>query len=200
MKKQDTKKNFVTSISGLLPAAAILLAPAAVLAAGGEGSGGGSAMDWVWKILNFVILVVILYYFAKFMNIKGYFQQRKDLIENSIRESREAKELALKALAEVEERLKLKDSEVQAIIANAESSGQKEKERLIAEGEQLKAKILEQAKANIEYETRLAKEAIKTEAVEAAMQLAEQKIRQKLSKEDQEKLLSDSFRKLEGKK
>ncbi|MBN2653542.1 MAG: F0F1 ATP synthase subunit B [Nitrospirae bacterium] len=197
MTKLEIKNFFAKAVSSALMVAAIFFVPAFAIAAGGEGHVDNSVMAWVWRLLNFGILVFIL---VKFLGkpMRGYFQQRKELIEKSIRESQEAKELALKALAEVEERLKLKDSEVQAVVSNAEASGHKEKERIIAEAEELKAKILEQAKSNIAYETRLAKDAIRAEAVEAAMQMAEEKIKQRLSKEDQEKLLSDSFKKLEA--
>ncbi|MDX9714768.1 MAG: ATP synthase F0 subunit B [Dissulfurispiraceae bacterium] len=197
MKKKGIKQICANSISSAVLSAAIIFIPAFAMASGGEGHADNSLMSWVWRLLNFGILVFIL---VKFLGkpMRSYFQERKELIEKSIRESKEAKELAVKALAEVEERLKVKDSEIQAVVANAEASGHKEKERLIAEGEQLKAKILEQAKANIDYETKLAKDAIRAEAVEAAMQMAEDKIRQRLSREDQDKLLSDSFKKLEA--
>jgi F-type H+-transporting ATPase subunit b len=125
--------------------------------------------------------------------LKGYLQQRKELIEKSIKESQEAKELAKKALAEVEERLRLKDKEIEEIVSSARSSGEREKERLIQEGEKLRVKIIEQAKTNIDFEVKRAKDAIKAEAVEAAMQLAEEKIKSKLTKEDQERLLRESL-------
>lgn len=172
---------------------ACCLLPVAVFAAEAGGEHGGSIMEWVWRIVNFAILVFIL---VKFLNkpLKNYLQQRKDLIEKSIKEAREAKELAMKALAEVEERLKVKDKEVEEIISSAKSSGEREKERLVEEGEKLKAKILEQAKTNIEYEVKKAKEAIKAEAVDAAMQLAEEKIKAKMTKDDHEKLLAESLK------
>lgn len=154
-------------------------------------------MDWVWRILNFAILVFVL---VKFLNkpLRSYLQQRKELIEKSIKEAQEAKALALKALAEVEERLKVKDKEIEEIISSARVSGEREKERLIEEGEKLKVKILEQAKTNIDFEVKMAKEAIKAEAVETAMQLAEEKIKAKMTKEDQERLLKESLKLIEG--
>ena len=164
-------------------------------ASGGEQ--GSSLMDWVWRIVNFAILVFVL---VKFLNkpLRNFLQQRKELIEKSIKEAQEAKALALKALAEVEERLKVKDKEIEEIISSAKSSGEREKERLIEEGEKLKAKILEQAKVNIDFELKRAKDAIKAEAVEAAMQLAEDKIKSKLTKEDQERLMKESIKLLRG--
>jgi F-type H+-transporting ATPase subunit b len=131
--------------------------------------------------------------------LKNFLRQRKELIEKSIKEAQEAKELAKKALAEVEERLKLKDKEVEEIISLSKTSGEAERDRLIQDGERLKVKILEQAKANIEHEVKMAREAIKAEAVEAAMNLAEEKIKKKITTQEQEKLLQESIKLLEGK-
>jgi len=174
----------------LLPVAYCLL-PAVAFAAGVEKEYGFK--DWLWQIVNFAIFALILVVFLR-KPLKTYLQQRKELIEKSIREAQEAKELAQKALAEVEERLKLKDKEVEDIITSARSSGEREKERLIQEGERLKVKILKQTKINIDYEVRRAKEAIKAEAVEAAMEIAEEKIKKRLTKDDQEKLLTESLK------
>lgn len=186
------------NIISISPAICILLLvfqSSSAFASGGEQ--GGSIMDWVWRILNFAILVFVL---VKFLNkpLRSYLQQRKELIEKSIKEAQEAKALALKALAEVEERLKVKDKEIEEIISSARVSGEREKERLIEEGEKLKVKILEQAKTNIDFELKMAKEAIKAEAVETAMQLAEEKIKAKMTKEDQERLLKESLKLIEG--
>jgi F-type H+-transporting ATPase subunit b len=189
--------NFKFQISNFI-LAALLLFSSVAFASSGEGGHGSPLMDWVWRIVNFAILAFVLVKFlAKPM--RNYFEQRKELIEKSIKESQEAKELAKKALAEVEERLKLKDKEIEEIVSSAKTSGEKERDRLTEESERLKAKILQQAKTNIEYEVKRAKEAIKEEAVEAALQLAEEKIKAKLTKEDQEKLLKESLKLLEAK-
>lgn len=71
--------------------------------------------------------------------------------------------------------------------------------RIIEESAKLKEKILEQAKTNIDYELKHAKESIKAEAVELAMELAEKKLKEKLTKEEQEKLLDESLVKIGGK-
>lgn len=176
----------------------MVLSAGMALAAEEGGENSGSPMSWVWKFLNFGILVFVL---VKFLNkpLKDYFSDRKALIEKSIKEAQEAKELAQKALAEIESRLKLKDQEIESIIASARTSGEREKTRLVEEGEKLRVKILEQAKSNIEYEMKRAKDAIRAEAVDAAMQLAEEKIKAKITGEEQDKLLQESLRLLEGK-
>jgi F-type H+-transporting ATPase subunit b len=177
----------------------------AAVAFASEGGGeeaeslGAILKGYIWPVINFLILVYVLFFFIKKMDLKGFFKKRTELIEQSLREAREAKELAQKALAEVEERLKTKDAEIDQIIASARQSGEKEKARLAEEGDKLKARILEQAKTNIDYEVKRAKEAIKEEAVEIAMELAEKKLKEKLSKDEQLKLLEESLAKIEGK-
>jgi len=150
-------------------------------------------MAWVWRILNFAILVFLL---VKFVGkpLKAFLKQRTEMIEKSIKEAQEAKEIAKKALSEVEERLKLKDNEIAEILSVAKVTGEEEKKRLIEDAEKLKVRILEQAKANIEHEVKMAKETIKAEAVEEAIKLSEEKIKSRLTKEDQDKILQESIK------
>jgi F-type H+-transporting ATPase subunit b len=155
--------------------------------------------EYLWPVINFLVLLALLVYGFKKADIKGYFKKRTELIEQTLNEARQAKELAQKALAEVEERLKVKDKEIQEIIASAKYSGEREKVRLAEEGEKMKEKILEQAKTNIDFELKRAKESIKEEAVGIAMELAEKKLKEKMTKEEQMKLLEESVAKIEGK-
>ncbi len=166
---------------------------------GGEAGERSLFKAYLWPVINFIILVVLLTYAMKKADIKGFFRKRTELIEQSLKEAKEAKELAQRALAEVEGRLKAIDKEVEEIIASAQFSGEKEKVRLVEEGDKLKEKILEQARTNIDFEVKQAKEMIKKEAVEIAMELAEKKLRDKLTKEEQLKLLEESVQKIEGK-
>jgi F-type H+-transporting ATPase subunit b len=166
---------------------------------GEEGSTGAIAKDYLWKIINFAILVVLLYFLLKAFDVKGYLKKRTELIAKSLKEAKEAKELAQKALAAVEERLQARDREIGEIVSSAKESGEKEKTRLIEEGSRMKEKILEQARTNIAYEVKRAKETIMEEAAAIAIELAEKKLKEKLTKEEQLKLLEESLAKIEGK-
>ncbi|WP_353683603.1 F0F1 ATP synthase subunit B [Thermodesulfovibrio sp. 3907-1M] len=161
--------------------------------------GGGSLKSWAFQFINFAILVFLL---VKFLGkpLKNFFAQRRELIEKSIKESQEAKELAQKALQEVEEKLKLKDREIQDILDTAKKIGEQEKLQIIQETDKLKEKILEQAKTNIEFEVKMAKDALRLEAAELAIQLSEQKLKEKITPEEQEKLLQESIKIIEGRK
>lgn len=180
-----------------------LLLAAAPLAFGAEAEPEGHESvlkAYLWPVINFLVLISLMVYMLKKMDIRGYFKKRTELIEQTLKEAKEAKELAQKALAELEERLKGKEGEIEQIISSSRHSGEKEKERLTEDGNKMKEKILEQAKTNIDYEVKKAKEAIKQEAVEIAMELAEKKLKSKLTVEEQLKLLEESVEKIEGKK
>jgi len=195
------RKTFFNMMLLITPYALLLTVSVAFASSGGgEGHGEPSLFKaYFWPVINFLVLVSVMVYMLKKMDIKGFFRKRTELIEQTLREAREAKELAQKALAEVEERLKVKDKEIEEIISAAKQSSEREKAHLIEEGDKMKSKILEQAKSNIDYEVKRAKEEIKKEAVEIAMELAEKKIKAKLTKEEQLRLLEESLNKIEGK-
>ncbi|MBI5847127.1 MAG: ATP synthase F0 subunit B [Nitrospirae bacterium] len=177
----------------------IILYASLVFASGGEEAPKSLLATYTPAILNFLILVALLVFLMKMMDIKGFFRKRTELIEQSLKEAREAKELAQKALAQVEERLKIKDKELEDILSAAKESGEREKTRIVEEGAKLKDRILEQTKNNIAFEVKMAKEVIKQEAVAIAMELAEKKLKDRLTKEEQIKLLEESLLKIEGK-
>ncbi|MEW6002838.1 MAG: ATP synthase F0 subunit B [Nitrospirota bacterium] len=192
--KIQNKKNFLLFLFCILT-----LAFASLAFCAGEEEAAHTPLwrEYLWKIINFAVLVIILFKFAK-KPFQSFLRQRTELIQKTLDEAREAKELALKALKEVEDRLKEKDKEIEEIMSVAKVSGEKELENLMMQGDKLKAYILEQAKANIDLEVKKAKEDIKAEAVEIAMELAEKKIKEKLTKKEQEKLLEESIAKMGG--
>jgi F-type H+-transporting ATPase subunit b len=165
------------------------------LAAGGGEQQATTWKDWLWPVINFSILVAVLVFFAR-KPIREYFKKRTELIEQSLKDAAEAKELAEKALQEVKQRLSETDKEINEILEAARKAGEKEKEAIMAQGESLKQKILEQTKANLEFELEKAKKSIKSEAALMALELAEKQIKERLGKNEQDKLIDENIEKL----
>ena len=187
---------FICALSSVL----CLLYSEVVFAAGGGGSGETAFTwkDWMWPVINFSILAVVLVLAGR-KPVKEYFRKRTELIEKSLQEASDAKELARKTLDAVQARLRNTDRELEAILEAARRSGEKEKEAIIAEGERVKEKIIEQAKANIDFELQKAKETIKSDAALMALELAEKEIKGKLGQKEQESLIDDYIKRLEAK-
>ncbi len=195
----NSNKKSIFFISALCSVFCVLLSEA-VFAAGGGGHGEVhyTWKDWLWPVVNFSILILVLY-FAGRKPMAAFFKGRTETIEKSLREATEAKELAQQTLKEVRARQNNTDQEIEQILAAARKSGEKEKEAIIAEGDRLKEKIIEQAKANIDFELQKAKETIKSDAALMALELAEKEIRAKLGQKEQESLIDDYIKRLEAK-
>ena len=191
---RQKSKFFPILLSGLF----ILTVTSLAFASGGGEEHTPLWKEYMWKIINFLLLFIVLYKFAK-KPLADFFQKRSETIAKTLQEAKAAREAAEKALREVEGRLKSKDAEIGAIIAAAKRSGELERNAIIEESVRLKEKIVEQAKTNIEFELKQAKKIIKAEAVELAMELAEKKLKEKLTKDEQERLLDDSLVKIGGK-
>ncbi len=200
MRKKFQNSKFKIQLVTLLIVIGNFMFAAAAFAGGGEGGAEHhfTWKDWLWPVINFAVLVFILVFFSR-KPIGEYFRKRTELIEKTLNEAAEAKELARKTLHEVRQRLKNTDSEMEQIIEAARKSGEKEKEAIIAEGEHLKERILDQAKSNIDFELQKAKEEIKSDAALMALELAEKQITEKLGKKEQDVLINDYIKRLEAK-
>lgn len=185
----------ISAVSCLLSANLAFASSEAAEHAGAEHHG----IVWselVWPVINFTFLAGILAFFTR-KPFKEFFRNRTEKIESSIKTATEAKEIAEKMLTEVRERLNDTRQETDLIIEAAKRTGEKEKASLIAEGEHIKQKIVEQARASIEFELAKAKQAIKSEAALLALEAAENEIKKRLGKSEQEKLIDEYIKKIE---
>jgi len=156
-----------------------------------EGASHGSFMSsWGWRIINFSILVFVIVYFGG-KHMREYFANRTKKIEGAIENSQNAIEEAKKSLAEIEGRVRNRQSEVDAILCVARENGEREKARLIAEGRKVADEIVKQAEGRIALEVKKAKDAIRTEAASMAVQMAEELLKKNVTADDQKRMVDD---------
>ncbi len=172
-----------------IPLLYILLSPA--FASTGEGGHNSSWLDLLWRVMNFGILLVLLYILLKKFRLKEVLSRRSEGIAKAMKDAEEAKETARKGLEEIQNRLRQKDKEIEAIINTARIDGEKEKVSLTQEGERIGEGIIRQARENIDQEVRKAKDSLRKEVVNLALELAEGNIKKNLKREDQEKILME---------
>jgi F-type H+-transporting ATPase subunit b len=173
----------------------VALTAAVAFAAEKGGEEGATAMDWVWRVVNFgIIFGVLVYFVAK--PFKNFLAKRVAEIEASLADAKAAREQALSRLTAVEAKLKDKDAELQGILKVAQANGEKEKELLIKEAEEMTADVVASAKELIEAELVKAKDAIRREAALKAVELAEKLIKENVKKEDQARILQEYLEKV----
>jgi F-type H+-transporting ATPase subunit b len=168
-------------------------------AAHGGGHGEAHSKPWMKtdtaKVLNFAVLAIGLFLVlrkpvsqALSDRIKGIKEELEDL------ETRKAE--VERQLAEYNTKLATLDEEADKVITEYIRQGEEAKARILKEAESAADKLEEQAKKNIENEFKQAKENLQAEIVEKALVKAEQMVKEKISTEDQDRLVDEYLAKV----
>lgn len=192
------RKKLATSIA--LAAGTLLLAAAAFASGGGEGAHhvdrGAQMKDFVWRVVDFALLAGIIWWALKKANLKGSLTERQAGIERALKEAEQARAEADRKLTEYSERLKKANEEIDQLQAAVRQEAQDEKARIIAEANAMADKIRQQATASAAQEVAQAKAALRDEAARLALELAEQTLKEKVTGEDQSRLVGEYLSKV----
>jgi F-type H+-transporting ATPase subunit b len=181
-------------ILSVLSLVAVLLPATLVLAAGGgeQHTDNGAVMkDFIWRVVNFVILAGIVFWALKKANLKGSLADRQAQIEKSLREAREAREAAEAKLKEYNEKLAKANQEVDELRAAMLQEAEAEKQRIIAEARGAAEKIAKQAVQSADQEVLKARAELRAEAARLAVDLAAGKLAGAVQKADHDRLVQD---------
>jgi F-type H+-transporting ATPase subunit b len=182
------KPLFISIATGIF---GIVIAAAVFASEGGHGAEEYTFMaDWLPRLVNFAIIVGLLVYFLR-KPVRDMFKNRTTEIAKAMEESREARERALAALAEMERKAREMDTETRAMIADAQVRGEKDKQALIEEGRKIVRDIQDQVKIGADIEVQKAKADLAIEASRLAVDLAEGNIKDKITKQDHERIVKD---------
>ncbi len=164
------------------------------LASGGEGPKGWVSTD-TYRVMNFAVLAIALFLVlrkpasqALDARIKGIKGQLIDL---------EAKKKdAEKELAQYNEKLLVLDQDAEKIVSEYVRQGNEAKTRILKEAESAAEKLEDQARRNIEQEFKRAKLQLQEDVIEKAMAKAEEIVTQKITDEDQDRLVDEYLKKV----
>jgi F-type H+-transporting ATPase subunit b len=188
------------TISVLVPFIAVLSAAAAF---GSEAAEGGHESitflgDWLPRLVNFAIIASVVIYFTR-KPIRDFFRNRSLDIAKAMRESQEARERAVAALADMERKIRDLEVETNRLIEDAKARGEKDKQSLVEEGRKMVSDIQAQVKDGVDLEVHKAKTELQQEAAMLAVDLAEGRIREKISGPDHERIVKEYIAKVGGK-
>ena len=197
MKKSVLKKiePFLYGLSGVLIAS---LAFAAEEAGHGAEEATTFMGDWFPRLVNFAIIAAVIVYFMR-KPVRDFFKNRSAEIAKSMEDSKETRERAVAALADMERKIKELEAETARLIADAQSRGEKDKQALAEEGKKVAQDIQTQVKQGIDVEVQKAKTALAAEASILSLDLAEGKIKEKINKQDHERIVKEYISKVGGK-
>ncbi len=151
---------------------------------------------FIGKTINFIVLFGGLAYFS-YKPIRNFLQKRSQEIEQGLKEAGDAQREAELKLREANARLATLEDEIEKLKMEVEIEGRKERERIIQLAQQEAERIKYFAKQEIEMLMRAGTQDLKQYTVELASALAEEKIKKKMSPEDQSFLIDKSIEKLD---
>jgi F-type H+-transporting ATPase subunit b len=153
-----------------------------------EGSEAAGDNLQVWKWANFLLLAAGLGYLIG-KNAGPFFKTRSESIAKDITESERIRKDAEARAADVDRRLANLGVEIAALRTDSQKEAQSETERLAAHAAAEIAKIQAQATHEIESAQKAARLDLRRYAGDLAVELAEQKIRARMTPATQDSLV-----------
>lgn len=178
----------------LLMLAALLLLCGLAPAAGDPAHGGDRSddlKDLFYRIINFSLLVIILFVALRKVGIKQYFASRGEEIQKKLQELNKNKEEAERKYRDLEKRLQEFDTHKQEVLEQFRAEGLAEKERIVADARLKVNRIIEEAEASIQQEMQTARERVRAEVAALTTRKAEEIILREMTEKDQQHLVDD---------
>jgi F-type H+-transporting ATPase subunit b len=149
-----------------------------------------NASEVVAQVVTFLLLLFLLRIFA-WKKLLAVLDARKNRIASEFKKIEETKQEVAALRSDYQERLAKIEEIAGQKIEEALAQGKKITEEVRKKALEEAAEIIENAKANIKYELAAAKEELKAKIVDLTISATEYVIREKLTSEDDNKLVED---------
>lgn len=146
--------------------------------------------DLAWRVANFTILVIVLHV-ALTAKIIDFFKNRTIAIQEALDESSQSKRDAERKYQEVADMLSRAKKEIEDMQESFIEEGKLERNRLISNAKKEAEKIKLQAQNSAEQEIRAARFALRSEAVDLAVGLAEDLLKKQITAKDMKRITKE---------
>lgn len=146
----------------------------------------------IWSIVTFLLLFLLLKKFA-FGPIQSMIDQRRDSILESIESAEKTRKDAEKLLADYRESIASAKQEAEEIIDRAHKVGENTKSEIVAAAQQQAQKQLEDARDQIQRETRKAIMEIKDQVADLTILAAGKVTARSITREDHLQLVEEAL-------
>jgi len=154
---------------------------------------------FIWTILTFLVLLGLLAKFA-WTPLLQALESRQASIRKSLDDAAQAK-AELERLHEQSAQI-IREARVEAesIIAKSRADAERAREEVKVKARAEADGIVKNAERQIQLETTRALQQIRTEAVDLSVMIASKIIQRNLSKEDNERLIDEALKQVEGRR
>lgn len=175
----------------MLPLLVFILLVFTGLSFASEETGDGRKIwDVVWRVLNFGILVAILWKLLA-DKVRVFFGERRQEIGVSLDEAQEAVDRAKKKHDEYELKIKNVEEDITEIKDSLISQMELEKKRIMKEGRVSAERIIRQAQESAEQEIVNARKELNDQVADLAADLAGTLVSKNITSEDHKRILDE---------
>ena len=173
----------------LRSALALLVILHALPAYASDPSAGG-LQDFIWPALNLAILIAVLVYFAR-KPLQAYFEKRRGEIQGELQSAADQLATAESTYAKWQRRMIELEGELDEIRATSWQRAEAERERIIQDARATAERIRRDATAAVELELRRARETLREEATQLAIELAGERLSREVTEVDRDRLIDE---------
>jgi F-type H+-transporting ATPase subunit b len=152
---------------------------------------------FIWTIITFLVLLFLLAKFA-WKPLLTALESRQDTIRKSLDDAQKAKEELERLQRESTEIIRKAHVDAQAIVGKGRTDAERLGEELRQKAREESDGIIKNAERQIQLETRRAVQEIRREAVDLSVKIASKLLERHVSKEDNERLISDTLKQIEN--
>lgn len=181
-------------------AALIVLLASSVLANAAGGHGGEHGIPWRmigWQAFNVTLLFGVLTYFLR-KAVVAHFQSRQSTYLDLVNKAEAARAEAQRNREELSAKIKDLEKNTKASLQKAQAEAEELKRRAMAEAEEISKRLKLETERAIHVEVEKAKEQLRLEVLQAALDQARDKLSANLNNSDQKRLQSEFVEKIQA--
>lgn len=171
-------------------AVALLLPTLLALPAHASEESASGLKTLLLSAFNLVLLIAVLIYFAR-KPLRAYFDKRRSAIRSELQTAADQLATAETTYANWQRRMIDLDRELEGIRATSRQRAEAERERIIADARASAERIRRDATAAIELELRRAREVLREEAAQLAIELAGERLTREVTDADRDRLIDE---------
>lgn len=154
---------------------------------------------YIWTIVTFLVLLTLLAKFAWGPLLRAL-ETRQNSIRKSLDDAQQARQELERLNAESAQIIARARAEADAIVSGSRADGERLREEIRQRARGEADLIVKNAERQIQLETTRALEQIRHEAVDLSVMIASKIIQRNLTRSDNERLIDEALRQVEGRK
>ncbi len=147
--------------------------------------------------VNLAILIAVLVYFAR-KPLRAYFDKRRADIQGELRAAADQLATAESTYAKWQRRMIDLEAELEEIRTTSRQRAEAERERIIQSARATAERIQRDATAAVDLELRRAREILREEAAQLAIQLAGERLAREVTDTDRDRLIDEFIDRIES--